>query len=385
MPKHVLSVNVKIDGQEEIDGLSLREGEAIERVMVEQRLGVPDYFSMDIKAMVNQSVQEMKVIDKLKPGMEVEIAMGYEEEGPIFIGEISYIEPRFGEEEMTVTISGYDYFHRLTRGTNSRTKGDGHSEKAAFGKFAGDIIGQANERKGSSSHGLSADAGSGTESNYIPQYEVNDYEFLQTLGVSTGFVSDSRNTESSKKVSFKEITVAGADVTVCRDKLDPADAVQCMDAEFSLSTVRQVAKVEVRGWHRHNKEPFCGKHEAVDTPGPIDGKAGHKIAGKAHWGSDSAGAVLTIVDVPVEDKAEADAMAKSIFNKLAMEFVRGTVRCEGRPSITPGKVVELKQFGSRFSGKYLVESAVHTIDGAAEDHQPYTTVIGVVRNSAPDS
>ena len=385
MPKEVVSVNIKIDGQEEIDGLPLREGDAVERVFVEQKLGDPDYFTLDIKMAVNQTAQELKVVDVVKPGMEVEISMGYEEEGTVFIGEISYIEPRFSEEEMVVTISGYDYFHRLTRGTNSRTKGDGHEEKAAYGSFAGDIIGQGAERKSNTGHGLSADAGSGAESNYIPQYEQTDYEFLQALGVSTGFVSDSRNADSAKKVSFKELSVASADVTVCRDKLEGTNPVQCMDAELSLSTVRQVARVEVRGWHRHNKESFIGKHEAVDAPSPIEGKEGHKIAGQAHWGADSAGPVLTVVDIPVEDKDEADEMAKAIFNKLAMEFVRGNVRVEGRATITPGKVVELKGFGTRFSGKYLVESATHAIDGGSGDKDPYTTTIGVVRNSAPDS
>jgi hypothetical protein len=310
--KEAVDVTVKIDGQEEIDGIPLRAGGGVQRVLVEQKMGVPDYFSLDIKMLLSKSNLNLVVVDKLKPGMEIEISMGYEDSGPIFIGEISYIEPRFSEEEMSVTISGYDYFHRLTRGTNSRTKGDGHQDKASYGSFAGDIIGQSLERKSESSHGLSADSGAGYESNYIPQYEVNDYEFLQSLGISTGFVSDSRNVDSAKKVSFKELTVAGPDATICREKLDPADAKQCMDADFSLSTVRQVAKVEVRGWHRYDKKAFVGKHEKVDTPSPIEGKEGHKIAGKAHWGSESAGPVLTIVDLPVEDKAEADEVAKAI-------------------------------------------------------------------------
>lgn len=383
--EEVVDVTVTVDGSNIVDDISLRAGGGVERVMVEQRLGVPDYFSIDIKMATNESAQKLVVVDKVKPGMEVEISVGYESGGPIFVGEISYIEPRFSEDEMSVTISGYDYFHRLTRGTNSRTKGDGHAEKAKFGAFAGDIIGQAKERKAESSHGLSADAGAGAEASYIPQYEVNDYEFLQTLGISTGFVSDSRSVDAAKKVSFKEVDTAGTEVvTMCRDKLDGTNPVQVMEAEFSLSTVRQVACVEVRGWNRDDKAPFVGKHEKVDAPAPIEGKEGHKFAGQAHWGSESSGPVLTIVDWPVEDKAEADEVAKSIFNRLAMEFIRGSVRIEGTPEVTPGSVVKVMGFGERFSGKYLIESVVHHIDGAAEDKEPYTSTVGIVRNSAPD-
>jgi hypothetical protein len=39
---------------------------------------------------------------------------------------VTYLEPSFSEKRQEITMSGYDYTHRLTRGTNSRAFGDGH-------------------------------------------------------------------------------------------------------------------------------------------------------------------------------------------------------------------------------------------------------------------
>jgi hypothetical protein len=51
--------------------------------------------------------------------------------------------------------------------------------------------------------------------------------------------------------------------------------------------------------------------------------------------------------------------------------------------VRAGDVVELKQFGKLYDGKYLVNSALHTVFAGMK--QPYTTRLGLVRNSAPEA
>ena len=58
------------------------------------------------------------------------------------------------------------------------------------------------------------------------------------------------------------------------------------------------------------------------------------------------------------------------------------VMIEGLPTVSAGDVVELKQFGVRYSGRYLVQSAQHLVQAGAQD--PYTTRLQLVRNAAPE-
>ena len=168
-------------------------------------------------------------------------------------------------------------------------------------------------------------------------------------------------------------------VTVCRENKDPSTAKLSQGADFCLSSVQQVAKVEVRGWDPVEKKAILGSSKAVSKA--IDGTAGPKHAGKAHYGSSSTGRVLTIVDCPVSSKAEADEIAASILDGLASEFCSADVVIEGCSVVSAGDVVELKQFGKFYDVKYLVNSALHTV--RAGEVRPYTTRLGLVRNSSP--
>ena len=88
-----------------------------------------------------------------------------------------------------------------------------------------------------------------------------------------------------------------------------------------------------------------------------------------------------IVDRPVESKEEANALAQAIFNQLSMEFVKGDVTIKGTPDVKAGDIVELVDFGKRFSGKYLVKECVHTMSPKS---MPFTTKLKIARNSIND-
>ena len=76
-------------------------------------------------------------------------------------------------------------------------------------------------------------------------------------------------------------------------------------------------------------------------------------------------------------------IASSVFDGLATEFCSCDVLIEGVSDVMAGDVVELKQFGKLYDGKYLVNSALHTVFAGAT--QPYTTRLGLVRNSAAEA
>jgi len=380
-----LTVNVKFDGATTIGSFETAHGDHIHRIEVDDRLESPTYFSVTLKASDTgaSSDKTYEIVDKIKLGIEVEILLGYDKEATLCKGEISRIEPEFHQSGNLIRMSGYDIVHRLTRGTNSRVWGDGHEAKIKIGDVANDVIKDSKAREGGTADSLSGSTDSAdTKHTYVAQYEMSDYQFLRGLGVGTSLAFDPKASEDSKKLEFKKIVLTGSPkITVCRENPDPADARLSLGADFTLSSVQQVAKVEVRGWDPVKKEAIIGSAKAVSKA--MDGTAGPKHAGKAHYGSASTGRVLTVVDCPVTSKAEADEIAASIFDGLATEFCTADVVIEGVPEVTAGDVVELKQFGKLYDGKYLVNAALHAV--YAGETRPYTTRLGLVRNSAPEA
>jgi len=381
--KAAITVAVKIDGQAKLPGDSgsknNEQGQRVQRVHVDQRLDSPDFFSVQLQ--MSES-HDITVLDKIKPGAAVEILIGYGDGGTIFKGEISYIEPSFQGAERSVTISGYDLTHRMTRGTTSRTFGDGHKQTENPGSILGTVVSDSKALKGDKSDGLTAATGTAdSKLEYIAQYNMNDYQFIQQVVGSFGMGWDSKSHNNGKQVSLKAPETSGAAVLkICRDKFKSDSEAQAISAAFRLSTVRQVAKVEVRGWDGVAKKAILGKSEKISSP--LGGTPGIEQAGKAHYGSGSAGRLLSIVDVPVGSKGEADEIAQSIMDKLSMDWMTADVVIEGRPELHAGVVVELSEFGKRYSGKYIVEACQHVfIAGSAA---PYRSFLKLARNASPE-
>ena len=120
--RHFLGINIKFDGNTEITGdtkgVQTKDGAYISRIQVDQALDSPDYFSISLQMMTDA---KFLLLDSIRPGTEVEINMGYDEEVTLFRGEVSYLEPSFQPDVHLLTIGGFDKVHRLTRGTSTRT------------------------------------------------------------------------------------------------------------------------------------------------------------------------------------------------------------------------------------------------------------------------
>jgi phage protein D len=380
-----LKTEIKLDGSTTVSGdageVKLKDGAHVTRIQVDQRLDAPDFFSLTLQSM---SQEKMIMVDSAKPGMKVEILLGYDTSVSIFEGEVTYLEPSFSDKRQEITLSGYDYTHRLTRGTNSRAFGDGHKANDKISAVIQKVVGDSGGRKsgkadGSNNLAVTA-SGDDVKFEYVPQVEVNDYQFMKSLGGVSG-ATIKPVAKDSKKVEFKPTVTSGnATLVICRDNPDPPGSALARRADFRLSTVHQVARVEVRGWDPKKKESILGVAEALDS-GAVDGEPGHQATGKAHFGAAAKGHTMTIVDVPVASKSEAEAVAKSVFDGQAMDFLSADVEIEGDPEVAPGAIVELKQFGTRYSGKYVVEAAHHVYVAAGKD--PYIVRLHLVRNSAP--
>jgi len=380
--KVIANVTVKIDGKEEVQGdqgtLSFKNGKNVHGLRVEKQLNAPNFFSVQLSM-----VQDEKIVflDQELEGKPIEICIGFNQakSETIFKGEISYVEPTFTRESKSyLDLSGYDLSHRLTRGSFSKVWGDGVEAQQGPDAVVKDVIGMSGDPDGTSdSLGPSSSGSAPVKVPYVALYNTNLFQFSRPMGYDVA--ADDRKDE--KKIVFQKIEPSrSVVVTVCREREEGTNPVLAVKARFQLSTVRQVKKVVVKGWDPAGKKAIVG--EATESDYDFGGKAGAKVAGKAHYGSDSSGKVHTVVDQPVSSKAEAEAMAKAIYNRMSMDFVTGEIEIVGNATIEPGAVIECKQFGKRFDGKYLITGCVHSY---YPDGSGYRTLMNLARNTHNDA
>lgn len=354
----------------------------VKEVIIDKKLDAPDSFRLRYGA------QDMadRLDFELKIGQEVEIAMGYVKGDPptLFKGEISYVVGTFGGGQQTVfEISGFDRSHRLTRGTRSRTWGDGLESSVKYSDVFSEVISEAKADVGGASDALSvgkADS-EGASVNYVPQLNASDYHFIRALGADVDQDVDSDSANDDRKILFRKVETSGQPVlTVHYDKVSSGEGTRGQKVRFAASTVRQVAKVIVRGWDPATKKNIIG--EATSPTLQFGVTAGHQLAGKAHWGGSSNGKTLVVTDHPVESKEEADAVAQAMFDQLSMDFICGDAEVLGDPAIEPGAVVAFEGYGEGFDGKYLVTECSHIYMAGVKN---FTTRLSFARNGGGDA
>jgi len=243
-----------------------------------------------------------------------------------------------------------------------------------------DVVSKAEDASGVSD-GLQPSKVDPTEAQftYLPQYSMSDYHFLKSLAQRGDKKIDAATREDDAQVSFYKLEVTEdtpAALTMVRHTVTSQEQVKVKDVKFNLSTVRQYKKVVVKGWDPKKKKNIVGIAEESEYLFP--GTPGWKATGKAFYGDETGGKELVVVDRPVETQEEANSMAQAIFNQLSREFLTADVTIRGNPDVKAGDIVQLIDFGERFSGKYLVIDCVHTMIPKV---LPYTTRLRIARNT----
>ena len=145
-----------------------------------------------------------------------------------------------------------------------------------------------------------------------------------------------------------------------------------MAFEGYLSTSDQVGQVTVHGADPESLEAIVGMAKASDVAATMGGSSSGPAASEQLFGART----LAIVDQPVATQAEADQLARSILEEVALGYITGEATANGNPAIRVGTVVELAGLGRRFSGNYYVTRVRHVWDGQ------FLTHFGVRRNAS---
>lgn len=319
-----------------INGTNVSEAfyDALEEVIVDSTLDMP------CMACIRLHDPDLNWVDdaNLDIGNSLVITVENDDQtdvdGTLFNGEITSLEPIFSATGKTsMVVRGYDKSHRLHRGKKTRTFLDQTD--------SGIVETVANEA------GLSVEADrTSVTYNYVIQYNQTNMEFLKTRAERIGFqvyVVDG-------KLYFKKGDSTPKDVGT-----DLVFLENLYRFEPRWTSSHQADKMIVKGWDGKKKEAISSQK----TPSESLNQGGMTKTGGAIASSAFNSAEEILVSEPVSTSEEATSLATGMSVDISREFVQAEGVCDGLPTLLAGKQVNIKNVGTRFSGKYRVTSATH--------------------------
>jgi phage protein D/phage baseplate assembly protein gpV len=298
-------------------------------VVVDQHVSLPDMFTIRLQD------PEFELIDNGPFDLTKEIEIAAEtQEGQSFDlikGEITAIEPAFQEGMLArLIVRGYDKSHRLYRETKS---------KAHLNKKDSDLAEEI-------ARGVGLQTEIETTSivyDHIYQDNQTDLTFLRHRAWRIGyecFVSDG-------KLYFRKPTTERANLTLIWGK-------DLLSFHPRMTLAEQVDEVVVKGWDVDKQTPIVGRASRGNLyPAIGESKDG------ASWSSEFGTGKLIIVNHPVTNQSEADALAAARLDEISGAFIQAEGVALRHPDIKAGCKITLEALGDRFSGTYLVTNANH--------------------------
>ncbi len=307
-------------------------------VEVEQHINGADTFDITLSAWDAVS-QELKWIDdgSFAEGSELEVLAGYGEElESLIVGEVVALQINYSAENPPVLqVEGHDKLHRFRRGRKSQTFVDIKDSELAI-QIAQEMQLQTNVEDSEIVH------------RHLFQFNQSNIDFLQ---------------ERARRIHYELDILDG----VLNFRKAPYHQGKTINLNYRedlknfnvrVSTLSQVKKVVVKGWNTTSKETIVGLGQIGDEAGMMGGSnLGVSLAENAFGEFEE-----VIIDKPVFDQAEADQIAKAVFNRMNLEYIKADGECIGNAKVKAGEVLEIDRLGRRLSGLYYLAMVHHIID-----------------------
>jgi len=322
---------IKINGQQASGDLM----HALVNATVESSLHLPDSATLTMHDPGGKWVDHAD----FAPGKTLEISAKVgKKQHPLFDGEIVEIESDYFPGDRRVVVRAFDRLHRLARGRHVRSFLNAN-DADMIKKIAGEV-------------GLSAKVGAAsTVHPYVLQDNTTNLDFLRERAAMLGYLL------------FVEGKVLHCEEHGQHTATIPLTYNQDL-SEFHLrmTTVDQVDTVTTSGWDPKKVEAVIGQATTANgVPKVGTQQAGGKVASDAYgFKSD-----VLVADRPIRTQAVADKLAQATLDRRAGRFIEAEGTSHGNPEILAGVLVDVKELGTRFSGKYFVTGATHTYGGDA--------------------
>jgi phage protein D len=283
-----------------------------------------------------------------REGSAVTITLGYVGRlEQVFDGEITRISPSYPAQEVpTITIEGHSRLHRLRGATHTRTFVN-VTDSGIASQIAQEAGLQAKVEATSLRH------------PYVMQVNQTDLDFLLDRALRIGYelLADGNALVFRKPADGKpkSYTLVWGDPQ--RGFAPDQSTLPLYQFQPTLDATAPLTAITVRGQNPSTRDTIAGKGARGDEADQT-GTSGAAVAQEAFARVREA----FVVDMPVASQAEADQMAKALFNEHTLRLVTGSGSCIGIPSIRASSVVELSGLGPRFSGAYLVTQSTHRLD-----------------------
>lgn len=299
-------------------------------VTVDQHVHLPGMFTIrffddGLKLLDGGTVdllQQVEILSSTPDGKSVSLIKG----------EVTALEPVFDREGRDeLVVRGYDKSHRLYRQVNSNSyvnvkDSDVASQIAAKGGLRAEVTATSIVYK------------------HLVQHNQSDMEFLLQRAWRIGFECYVKNGDT---LVFGPPKADAPPVTLTRGR-------DLLSFYPRMTLAEQVDKVTVRGWDPGTQKAIVGSASS----GTLYPSIGEPKNG-ANWAKGFGKGEFIMVDHPLENQGEADALASARLNELSGSFLQAEGIAFRRPDIRAGDAVKLVGLGERLSGTYLVTSANH--------------------------
>lgn len=265
-------------------------------------------------------------------GNRLEILLGETSSDPVFDGQITAIEERYGEGAPQIVLLAEDALHRLARRRDSRAFEDMSLD---------DVI-----RQVARDAGLQADVNVSSASGTWYQHNESDLAFLlRLLGPH----------DVAPRLEDGQLRARDEEADREPISLNPGAGADSIRLIADLN--HQPVEVAARGWNLAADSGAEGTSSRL-APAPR-GETAAALAGRLGWEGDS----LLPHPFP-RSQAEAEALAGRGFRARAKRFVHGEIVCRGEPRLRSGREVELSGVSPRLTGRYRVVDCQHSFDSA---------------------
>jgi uncharacterized protein len=323
-------------------------------IMVAQHVEGGDMFDITV-SVLDPDTLRLKWIDAqdLTPGNRIDIQAGYRGAlTTILSGEITALTVKYeAERAATAHVQGFDRLHRLRRGKKTR----------AFNAIKDSQVAE----RVATELGLTPQVqDTGIVHPYLLQNNLSDIDFL---------LMRARRIRYELLITDQHLVFRPAANHVGATRsFEYQKDLKCFHPR--LSTANLAGDLTVRGWNPATKEAILGVGRPGDETSRMDGQQVGPALVNASFGQTSE----VVVEIPVASQAEADQMAKAMFNDMALGLITGDGEAVGDPSVRAGTTIRLLGLGTRFTGLYYVRRAEHRINPKLG----YVTKFNVVRNTS---
>lgn len=266
-------------------------------------------------------------------GKEVEVLMGDSGSIPVFKGEITALEERYGEGAPQLILLVQDKLHRLARKRQSRV-----FEEQSPNDIVTSIAGEA---------GLTVDVNVSSIAATFHQINESDLAFLTRIAGNFGIA----------------VRIDGTTLRVRPEEPDPeplemSATDNAMKVRLMADLNHQPTAITVKGFNADNNQEVSESADSLESP--PQGITAAEVLDELSWDGDE------IVPQPfARSQGEAEGFAKAHFTRMARRFIHGDVRCIGEPTMKSGREILFQDISPRLAGTYQVVHCVHRFNTAS--------------------